>query len=169
MAWKSGPNAPLGYLVPGNVDTTEIVPVGTIAKFFDDTQGEGTFIYLPGVASVANGDCVVYNLTPAGEATVRTLSGTHLNKGRPVAFATAAIVASTFGWFQIAGVAVASVLASFASGATVFLTTTAGNVDDAAVNGCQVLNCVSSSAIDTPLTGKAYLTINHPFIQGQTT
>ena len=169
MAWKSGVNGPLGFPVPGTIDDTAKVPVGTIAKFNDPTLGEGEFIYLPGVASVAFGDCVVYDLVPGAQAIVRTLSGTHLNFGRACAFATAAIVAGKFGWFQIGGVAVASVLAGFAAGAKVFLTTTAGNVDDAAVAGCQVLGAVSSSAIGTPVANKAYITLSRPFVQGQIT
>lgn len=171
MTFKTSFNAPLGVPAwsPTTVDDTAKYPVGTILKGYDDTQGEGEFIYLPGVASTVAGDCVVYDLMTAAQATVRTLSGTHLNSGRPVAFAMGATVASTYGWYQIGGLVVASVLASFAAGAKCFLTATAGNIDDAAIAGCQVLNCISSSAIATPSAGKAYLTINRPFVQGQIT
>jgi hypothetical protein len=171
MTFKTGANAQLGLpdFEPSVVDDTERVPVGTIAKGFDPDKGEAEFIYLPGVASVVRGDCVVYDLDPAGQAVVRTLSGTHLNAGRPVAFAMGAIVASKFGWFQISGVAIASVLAAFAKGNKVFLTATAGNLDDAAVAGCQIIGAVASSAVDTPETGKAYLTINRPSVQTQIT
>jgi hypothetical protein len=167
--WKSGANSPLGLSVPGTIDDAATCAIGTIAKFFDATQGEGTFIYLPGVASVVEGDAVVYDLSPGAQAIVRTLSGTHLNTGRPIAFATAAIVAGKFGWFQIEGVAVASVLAGFAANTTVFLTTTAGNIDDAAVNGCQILGARGSSAIGTPAASKAYVTLSRPHLQGQIT
>ena len=171
MPWKTGANSQLGVpdINPAVIDDTARCPVGTIIKAYDDTQGEGEFIYLPGVASLAKGDCVVYDLNPGAQAVVRTLSGTHLNTGRPVAFAMDAIVAGKYGWFQIGGVTIASVLAAFAAGNKVFLTTTAGNVDDAAVNGCQILGAMSSSAIATPLAGKAYLTINRPVLQSQIT
>lgn len=169
MAWKSGANAPLGYPSPGTVDDTALVQVGTIASFYDDIQGVGEFIYLPGVASTVLGDAVDYDLAPGGQATVRHSNATATNKGWSVAFATAAIVAGKFGWYQIAGVAIASVAAGFAAASSVFGTGTAGVVDDAADAGDQILNARGSSAIGTPLANKAYLTINRPFTQGQIT
>lgn len=169
MVFKTGANSQLGVpnFQPTIADTTPMCPVGTIVKGYDDVQGDGEFIYLPGVASLAYGDAIVYDLAPGAQAVVRTLSGTHLNTGRPVAFAMAAILAGQYGWFQISGVAVASVLAAFAANLPIFLTTTAGNIDDAAVAGCQILGARSSSAIATPLAGKAYVTCNRPHIQGQ--
>lgn len=169
MAWKSGVNSPLGYPVPGNVETTEVVPVGSRARFYDDTQGEGEFIFLPGVASTVAGDIVDYDLTPGAEATVRHTNATASNKGSPVAFATAATVASTYGWYQIFGVTIANVLAAFADNGVIFGTATAGSVDDAADAGDQILNARGVSAIDTPSTGKAYVQIAYPFVQGQIT
>jgi hypothetical protein len=170
MPWKTGPNAALGIsaitAVPDDVIQT---PIGTIAKFYDDLLGEGEFIYLPGAASVALGDCVVYDLNPAAVTVARTVAATHVTSGRPVAFATAPIVAGKFGWYQISGVAIASVAAGFAAGNRVFLTSTAGTVDDAVVAGVQLLGAVSSSAIATPLAGKAYLTISRPTLQSQIT
>lgn len=167
MPFKPSYNSGLGIPVIGNVDDTACYPVGTIIKAFDGTQGEGEFIYLPGVANTAVDDCVVYDLAPGAQATARTASGTHVNTGRNVAFAQAAIVAGKFGWYQIAGVAKANVLAGFVAGAKVFLTATAGSLDDAAVNGCQLIGAMGSSAIGTPAAGKSYLTINRPAIQSQ--
>ncbi|TXH44519.1 MAG: hypothetical protein E6Q97_32450 [Desulfurellales bacterium] len=168
MAWRSGANSPLGISVPGTIDTSPSVAVGTVSKFYDPVQGEGTFIYLPGVASVADGDAVVYDLNPGAQAIVRAASGTHANSGRPVAFAVGALVASTYGWYQIEGVAIASVLAGFAAG-NLFLSATAGSVDDGAINGAQILGARGSSAIGTPAANKAYVTISRPHIQGQIT
>lgn len=169
MAWKPGANAPLGYPVPGNVETIAVVPVGTTAVFTDDTQGEGEFIFLPGVASVAAGDCVEYDLCPGSQAIVRHSNATATNKGWPVAIATAAIVAASYGWFQIRGVAICNVAASFAAGQAVFGTGTAGVLDDGADAGDQILGMRSSSAIGTPAASKAYITLSRPFVQGQIT
>lgn len=168
-SWKSGANSPLGYPNPGNVDDTELVAVGTIARFFDETQGEGEFVYLPGVADTVAGDIVDYDLTPGAEATVRHTNATASNKGSSVAFATAATVAGKYGWYQIGGVAIANVLAGFADNGVIFGTATAGSVDDAADAGDQILNARGVSAIGTPASGQAYVQINRPFTQGQIT
>lgn len=167
--FRTAANAALGLpdFNPAVVDDTAKIKVGTIAKAFDETQGEGEFIYLPGVASCAEGDFVVYDLVPGSQAIARAVAATHAGKGRPVAVAMAAVVAGKYGWFQISGVAVGNVAASFAAGSMVFLTSTAGTVDDAAVNGAQVLGAHGSSAIGTPDSGQAYITLNRPFVQGQ--
>lgn len=169
MAWKPGANAPLGLPVPGNVDDTALVQVGTRAKFYDDTQGEGEFIYLPGVASTAAGDCVDYDLAPGAQVTVRHTNATATNKGWPVAIASAAIVAAKFGWYQISGVAIVNVAAGFAAASAVFGTATAGVLDDAADAGDQIIGARGSSAIGTPAASKAYVTLDRPHVQGQIT
>jgi hypothetical protein len=168
-AWKSGVNAPLGYPVPGNVDASALVPVGTIAKFFDETQGEGEFIYLPGVAATVAGDCVDYDLAPGAQVTVRHTNATGSNSGRPVAWATAAVVANKYGWYQIGGVVIANVAAGFAAGSKIFSTATAGVVDDGADAGDQIIGAYGSTAITVPAAGQAYVTINRPSMQTQIT
>lgn len=168
MAWKSNANSPLGVSLPGTVDTAVSVPIGTIAKFFDDAFGEGEFIYLPGVAATAAGDCVEYDLAPGAQVTVRHTNATASNSGRPVAFATAATVAATYGWYQIGGLAIINVAAGMAAG-NLFGTGTAGVLDDGADAGDQILGARCSTAIGTPSAGKSYATINRPFVQGQIT
>lgn len=170
MAWKTGLNAPLGVpqIDPTTIDTSEEYPVGTIVTGYDDTQGYGEFIYLPGVAAVVEGDLVVYDLVPGAEAIVRATTAL-ANSGRLVAVALGAVVAGTFGWFQITGVAIVNVAAAFAAGNKVMLTAVAGVVDDAAVAGSQLIGAISSSAIGTPAANKAYVTINRPSIQSQIT
>lgn len=166
-AWKSFANSPLGYPVPGNVDVTAKVKVGTRAKFYDETLGECDFIYLPGVASLAYGDAVIFDLLP-GSATVSRLTTTNgAGKGRPVAFATAALTSATatFGWYQVAGVAIINVAAAYAIG-LLYTTATAGVLDDAVVALASIVGAGGSSAIDTPNTGQAYATIMYPHTQG---
>lgn len=168
-SWKSGANSALGQPSPGQVDDTARVAVGTRAKFFDETQGEGEFIYLPGVAATAVDDCVEYDLMPGAQTTIRHSNATAPNSGRPVAFASAAILAGKFGWYQIYGVVIANVAAGFVAASKIFGTGTAGTLDDGADAGDQILNAVGSSAIATPAAGKAYLTVAYPFVQGQIT
>jgi hypothetical protein len=169
MPWISGANTPLGYPVPGFVETSEIVPVGTVCKFFDPVQGEGEFIFLPGVASTVLGNAVEYTLTPGAEATIRHTNATGSNSGRAIAFATAATVAGTWGWYQIAGCAIATVAAGFVNNGVLFGTATAGVLDDAADAGDQILNALGASAVGTPAANQAYVTCRYPFVQGQIT
>lgn len=166
--WKPAANAPLGLPVPGNVDASALIAVGSIAKFFDETQGEATFIYMPGVASCAAGDAVDYDLTPGTPAVVRHTNATASNSGKPLAIASAAIIAATWGWFQIDGVAVVNVAAGFVAN-PVFGTGTAGVLDDGADAGDQILNARGLTAVGTPAANKAYVQIMRPFTQGQIT
>ena len=170
MVWKTGANAQLGVpdFQPTTVDTTARCPIGTIVKAYDDTQGEGEFIYLPGVAAVAVGDMVEYDLAPGAQAIVRGTNATSSNSGRPVAFAMGAIVAGCYGWFQIAGVAVVSTVGGTVAG-NMYATATAGSVGNTLDAGDQVLNARISTAVGTPSANKSYATINRPFKQGNIT
>jgi hypothetical protein len=142
------------------VYTTAEFSLGTRIKAVDKSStayGVGEFIFLTGVASTAVGSWVHYNQDDHTTAlTVADAIG-------PVAVAMAATVASTYGWYQIYGKAVGKVLASFADNGNVYLTATAGSVDDAVVAGDRVQNCKGASAIDTPSTGLAEMEISYPF------
>lgn len=170
MAFKTSYNAGLGQpsIDVNSVDIVQKVALGTIIKGFDDTLGEAEFIYLPGAANIVAGDVVVYDLLPGGASVTRSLAATHVNTGQPAAVALAAVVALQFGWFQISGVAVVNATAASAAGKA-FLTATASSLNSAAVAGVQVLGARLSSAVGTPAAGKAYATLNRPFVQGQIT
>src|ERR1700675_3181458 len=89
--------------------TTTLIPtppnqLGAIVRAVDPTFGEGEFIFLKGVASTVVGSLVVWD----GTTYVTTLAPVTANLGRPVAFAMSAnVAATTFGWYQIGGTAVA--------------------------------------------------------------
>jgi len=169
MVWKTGANSPMGISAPtGTADTVQVNAVGTIAKFYDDAFGEGEFIYLPGVASCAAGDAVLYDLLPSGPTTLRHSNATGSNTGRPVAFALGATVAGQWGWFQVSGVAIVSAVAGTVAG-VMMASATAGSVGNTADAGDQILNARISSAVGTPAANKSYATINRPFVQGQIT
>jgi hypothetical protein len=82
----------------------------------------------------------------------------------PVAIATAATVANTFGWYQIYGKGVGLVAAGFADNGNVYATSTAGTADDAVVAGDRVKNARGASAIGTPAAGQAEVEIWYPFM-----
>ena len=140
----------------GVVRTDAPVPVGTIVRANHVTYGSGEFIFLKGVASTAVGSVVVYN--PDDFST--TLAAA--NAVGPVAVAMAATVADTYGWYQIGGKGVASVLTGFADNADCYLTATAGSVDDTDVAGDYVRGMKGASAIGTPSAGLAEVELWRP-------
>ena len=144
--------------------------VGQIVRGYSPDLGDGAFILLKGVASNTKGDAVVYNgLT--GDVAL-TLSGTHLNKGFPVAISLAANTStSKYSWYQIAGNAFAISAGTVAANAIVYLTTTAGLLDDTVVNGCHVLGARTATATaatvgNTTLGAAEFIvTLNNPTLQ----
>lgn len=139
---------------------SEAFTLGTRISAIDratTNYGSGEFIFLKGVASTAVGSWVHYNQDD------HTTALTVANAIGPIAVAMAATVANKYGWYQIYGKAVGKVLASFADNGNVYLTGTAGSVDDAIVAGDRVQNCKGASAIDTPSTGLAEMEISYPF------
>ena len=116
------------------------------------------FIYLQGVGSTLANSWVSFD-----EAHVSTLAVANA-KGR-VAIAGAAVDATTeYGWYCIYGKFAGKALAAFADNGSVYLTATAGSVDDADVAGDAVLNAWGRSALDTPSTGLAYFELNYPSV-----
>lgn len=133
MPQLTGPSlAAVGQLT--DVDTVQRNPLGTIQE---DSAGNA-YIYLQGAASVVATDWVTYDenflVSRMDSGTAATLLG-------PVAVALAAVVASRYGWFQIAGSAQANA-GDVADNARVYATSTAGRCDDAAVKGNQVLGAI---------------------------
>lgn len=88
-------------------------PLGTIVRASDVTYGEGEFIYLKGVSSTVVGSIVNYD-----DSFQTALDSVALDLSRPVAIAMSANGASSYGWYQIGGLAVAAKAAgtSFAKG-----------------------------------------------------
>ena len=147
-------------------DTTATAGLGKVVRAKDSTYGEGEFIYLLGVTGTEVGSVVTYNATTFQTALLTVTNGK--NKGLPVAVAMSANVGSQYGWYQISGIAAVKAPNAMTVGADVFsLAATPGSVDDAAVNGEQILNAKVSTTTGTPSTGLALIEINRPFHQGQ--
>lgn len=146
----------LGLAAIALADDTQRAGLGAIVQAEDPTLGVGEFIYLKGVANTAISDAVTYD--PATGATTRLAAGA---KG-PVAVAMSACVANLFGWYQIAGKTTMNTAAAVASGADLYATATAGQVDDAVVAGDLIANAASASAVGG--AGQIMANINRPFI-----
>ncbi len=125
-------------------ETTDVQwhPLGTEAVAFDVTYGAGRFLYLAGVASTLPGDLVAYDSKTG--ATVRAVAAGATSTG-PMAVAMSANVAGQYGWYAVFG-SVPVAAATVAADAPLYLTSTAGTVDDAVVAGDKVSGIVSRAA-----------------------
>lgn len=154
MAFSSVENR-AGLQAIADTVTTQQHPLGTTIRAVDPTYGEGEFIYLKGVASTAVGDLVIFD-TYAG-TTTRAVAG---SRG-PAAVAMSANVANQYGWYQVAGAAVVKALTVLANG-NVYVTATAGTVDDAVVVGDKVDGARFKTADGTPAAGQAIVQLARP-------
>ena len=147
---------------PGSVTdvlTTKAFLIGTIAKAVDPALGEGEFIFLPGVASTVAGHVVIYDTY--ANTTKLAVAG---DRG-PAAVAMAATVASTYGWYQIRGVATVKETSATAA-AKIFLTATPGVPAVAVVTGDKLDGGNFKTADATPAAGFAYAQITYPSLNG---
>jgi hypothetical protein len=162
MAWYST-ETQIGIQPISDTSTTQQHPLGKIVRANDSTYGSGEFIYLKGVASTVVGSLVTYDQYLATTTLAPATGGIG-----PVAVAMSANVLANYGWYQIGGCAAVKAPNAMTPGAAVFmLAATAGSVDDAQVNGEQVVNAAVSTTTGTPSSGLALIQINRPFLQGQ--
>lgn len=152
---------PIASTLPASTAAGRSTPwkFGDIVKAVDPVLGVGEFIYLPGVASTGVSELVIYDLN-AG-TTKRAVAG---DRG-PCAVAMAANVANQFGWYQISGLSPIKSATVVAAG-NVFLTATAGQVDDATVAGDKVDGARFKTADGTPAAGYAYVMLDRPSLNG---
>lgn len=141
-----------------DTETTQNHELGKIVRATDPTYGSAEFIYLLGVASTAAGDWVTYN--PDDFSTTRLAA----NAIGPVAIAMAANVADQYGWYMIHGKhPEGACLTGLAENAQVWITGTAGAVDDTSVAGDLVNNAKSASS-SVADSGVAEFEIARPWV-----
>jgi len=149
-----------------NINTTDTVQnhaLGTIVRAVDPVYNAGEFIYLKGVASTVVGSLVDYDSYLGTTALAPATGGVG-----PVAVSMSANVANQYGWYQITGIAAVKAPNAMTVGADVFaLAATPGSVDDAAVNGEQILGAKVTTTTGTPSAGLALIEISRPHHQGQ--
>jgi hypothetical protein len=142
-------------------NTTQRHALGTIVRASDPTYGEGEFKYLKGVASCVLGSWVSYK---DEDGTTALLAANAIG---PVAVAMAATTASFYGWFQISGTAVGKCLTQMASNTRVWITGTAGSVDDASVAG-DGINLAKSAALTVVGSLVTTFEIQRPYVTDRT-
>lgn len=99
-----------------DISTTQNFPLGTIVRAKDPTYGEGEFIYLLGVTGTTAGIFVTYSVGVGHQTALATSA---VATSDPIAVAMSANVGSSYGWYQISGLAIGSTAgaASFAASA----------------------------------------------------
>ncbi len=159
----------IGWTAPGTVDSSMMVPAGTVATFRDAVLGGGEFIYLLGATNTILGSVATYQISDGVSLVgATTLWAGTANTGAPIAVATAAIVAAKWGWYQIGGAAIVATSGTVAAGNPLYYQTT-GVVQAAAVNGKQIMGAVAFSANGVPTTNQTMVTLDRPHVQSQTT
>jgi hypothetical protein len=153
--WKPVENR-LGIKAMTNIDSSDEYGIGTIIRAKDATNGDGEFMYCTGVASCLAGSFVHIN---ADDFSITLAVADGIG---PMGVALGALVADKYGWVQIGGKASGRALASFADNGNVYLTATAGYVDDAVVDGDYVRNAKGASAV-VSATSLADFELARPF------
>ena len=150
-----------------NTETTQKHVLGTIVRGYDDTYGEGEFVYLLGVASTIVGSLVRWNAT-THQTTLVVNTAVQVC---PVAVAMSANVASQYGWYQIYGNAVIKKTSvSVNPSVPIFLSATAGRIKVAASAGLQVVGARTANLTTiVTTTSTVVVTINRPHLQSQIT
>lgn len=156
MTWTPAGNFLLNQAIADR-STTKKHDLGTYVACKDPTYGAGEFIYLAGVASCAVRNWVTINMD---DGTTTRLAA---NAYGPVGVAMATLTASFYGWFQRSGKALGTCLTQFADNGRVYITGTAGAVDDTSVAGDYVWGAKGASltAVDS---GFAEFELDRPFV-----
>lgn len=137
------------------ISATQLMPIGTIARAFEPQLGWGEFIYLPGVASMAVGDLVQYDLL----APLTTRGSFTANRSAPIAVAMAPTVANNYGWFQITGTAICRNNGTAAVDSNAFHVASATTLSSTAVAGRQILGAVIRAANGSTFTKTCQTTL----------
>lgn len=148
------------YLGPADqVDSSALYELGTIAHGEDSNYGPVELIYLKAGSGVteALGSCVGFG--GDYETVLAVANGIYSG----IAHALGAVTAGQYAWHVLNGNRVIKGAASLADNANLYLTSTAGTLDDAVVAGDYVYKAKTITAIDTPSTGLAVAYFNNSF------
>lgn len=138
------------------IDETAQHPVGTRAL---DANGN-EYVYAKGVANTVQYSPVVFDeeyLTVLADS-----QGTAPANAGPIGVAQAAIVADRYGWYMVKGKTY-MISGDVADNGQIYLTTTAGTVDDADVAKALIIGAWARGADDTGTT-KVLVQINYPMV-----
>lgn len=139
-----------------NVDSSALVTPGT--RYVDEVGKE--YIYALGIGSTVAGSVMAITLETTNNTPITALLTEAIGvKGTSVGVALAAVIANTYGWFQVYGACEASCKASDAADAIQYCTTTGGSIDDAGttkIHGIRLVDTVTGAANATVLLSYPY-------------
>lgn len=147
----------IGSQAIADASTTQRHPLGLIVTATDPTYGSGEFIYVKASAAIRIRDWSLYSMD-AGTAAPVAAS----NIG-PLGVAMAALALNEYGWLQISGKAIGGCKTAFADNARVWLTGSAGRIDDASVAG-DLVNLARGASVTVTGTFVADFEIHRPFV-----
>ncbi len=148
---------------PGDVHSSLRNPL--YSRAFDAAGNE--FIYLLGVALTAIGSWVNFDVGVDGSTALLDTDVAATIVGR-CAVATAATIASTYGWYQIYGAATWLALTGSTDAKNAFATGTAGSVDDSGAGAeALVFGAFSTGAVSESTFLQAGV-LNYPYMIGLT-
>ena len=152
MAASVAPVAPWS-----DIWTTKRYRLGTVKQ---DAKGY-EYMYVQGVASGAQYDWVTVD---EDYVTIRAVAG---GQGQVGVLQSDLDATTDFGWMAITGTHYAKALTGFADNGKVWLTATAGSVDDADVTLDFVVGAIGRSALNATgnPTGTAEFQLFRPFVQ----
>lgn len=134
-------------------------PLGKIVEAYDPNYGAGEFIYLIGTTGTVTGSVVTWGGVTSGVPQYQTsLASTSSVSGSPIAVSMSANIAGQYGWYQISGMAVATVTGSVVTG-TAFVSATSGSLS---TTGTVVVAANVVAAAGTPSTGFCVVEIGRP-------
>lgn len=156
-----------GFVPPNQLTAIPTPPnvLGMVCRAKDPTYGEGEFILLAGASSTVVGSMVTYNTT----SFTTTLIPNTANLAQPVAVAMSANAASTtFGWYQIGGIAVIKKTAVKVNPTVaLYISGTSGRVMPTAASGKQILGCKSANTTTiASATSTITAILDRPHAQG---
>lgn len=157
MAWTIE-NGRIGMQPIANRETSAQHPLGTIVTAKDPTYGQGEFIYVKGGTNGAEKAWATINMD---DGTITLLAANAIG---PAGVLMSALTASYYGWAQISGKALGKCLTQFADNGRVYITGTAGSVDDASVAG-DVVHGAKGASTTTVDSGYAEFEIHRPFTE----
>lgn len=160
-------NTDSGVTQPNAASATPTPPLvlGMVARASDPTFGQGEFILLAGVASTIVGSLVIYNTV----SFTTTLCPVTANLGQPVAVAMSAnVAATTWGWYQIGGVAVVAKSTGLGLANNVALGINSIGKVGTVASGKQLLGArTANSTVSATTTVR--VVIDRPHMQGRVT
>jgi len=130
--------------------------VGSVTQ----TKEGNEYIYLPGVASVAQYDWVTF-VTAAGHSFGSVTRLAASAKGQ-VGIAQGAIIEGCHGWFQIKGTGWGKVGAIFSAGSALYSCGTTATVTDAVVSGDLIAGAFALGS--AAAGGTALVSIGYPYV-----